>query len=104
MADDAAYKKRLTRRLAELEGRLHEIEDELDEPVAADSEDRATEREGDEVLESLGEAGLMEIRQINAALARIEDGTYGECAVCGKQISDERLDAVPHTNVCRKCA
>jgi len=104
MTDIAAMKRRLTRRLAELEGRLHEIEDELDEPMPADFEERATEREGDEVLESLGNAGLIEIRQINAALARIEAGTYGECEVCGKEISDERLEAVPHTNVCRKCA
>ena len=68
MTDTAAMKRRLTRRLAELEGRLHDIEHELDEPMPADFEERATEREGDEVLESLGNAGLIEIRQITAAL------------------------------------
>jgi RNA polymerase-binding transcription factor DksA len=104
MIDTAACKNRLTRRLAELEGRLHDIEDELDEPAAADFEERATEREGDEVLESLGQAGLTEIRQIRAALARIEAGTYGVCAECGEEISTERLEVVPHAMTCRRCA
>ena len=34
------------------------------------------------------------------ALQRIEAGTYGLCAVCGKAIGDERLDAVPAARFC----
>lgn len=103
MVDVEVYKKRLLNRLAELDGRLTGIEAELDEPAPADFEERATEREGDEVLESLGQAGLAEIRQIRAALDRIENGTYGVCGVCGEDISKERLDVVPHAAVCRDC-
>lgn len=104
MENVKTYKKRLLDRLAELEGRLTGIEAELDEPMDQDVEERATEREGDEVLESLGNAGLAEIRKLQAALNRVEDGTYGECLKCGKDILPERLDVVPHAALCRKCA
>ena len=95
---------RLEKRLHELENRLDEIEHDLDEPAAADFEERATEREGDEVLEELGNTGLAEIRMIRAALGRIEEGVYGDCVACGEPISLARLDAVPHAARCRNCA
>ncbi|MEA2030283.1 MAG: TraR/DksA C4-type zinc finger protein [candidate division Zixibacteria bacterium] len=43
------------------------------------------------------------IYHIDEALRRIEDGTYGKCLICGKQISKDRLDAVPHARMCIKC-
>lgn len=104
MADSEKYKQILLARLKELDTRLHDIEHELDEPVEKDFEDRATEREGDEVLESLGNAGLIEIKKIQSALNRIQDGTFGECVSCGEEISPERLNTVPHAAQCRKCA
>lgn len=104
MPDRQHFKKRLLDRLKELDARLHGIEDELIEPSAADDEERATEREGDEVLEQLGNAGLEEITLIKHALTRIEDKSYGICLVCGEDISDERLELVPHTPKCRNCA
>lgn len=101
----AIEKKRvLIRRLAELQGRLHEIEDTLESHNARDWEEMALEREGDEVLEDLGNAGKAEIAQIRAALARIEDGTYGVCTKCGDDISAERLETLPATPFCRNCA
>ncbi len=98
------YKKRLLDRLQELDSRLHGIEGELIEPSPADDEERATEREGDEVLEQLGNAGLAEIAAIKHALTRIEDKSYGICVVCGEDISDKRLELIPHTPRCRNCA
>ena len=67
-------------------------------------EERATENEGDEVLEDLGNAALAEIAQIESALSRIGDGTYGECVTCGGDIPEARLKAVPHAAQCMKCA
>lgn len=104
MKDFAKYEKILRERLQSLSERLEEIDDELDEPSDPDAEERATETEGDEVLEQLGNAGLVETNQIRAALRRIEDGTYGVCVKCGDQIPRARLDAVPHTPTCIKCA
>ena len=104
MRDFTARQTQLETRLAELDARVHNIEDQLDDPVTKDWEDGAIEREGDEVLESMGSQGLKEMEMIRAALGRIEDGTYGDCAKCGDEISDERLDVVPHTPLCRTCA
>ena len=98
------FKQLLLVRMRELDNRLHNIEDELDTPSAADTEDRATEREEDEVLESLGNAGLQEYKLIKAALGRFDDGSYGSCVTCGEQISDERLEVIPHATQCRNCA
>lgn len=94
----------LRRRLAYLENRLENIEDQLDDPKSNDWDEKAVESEGDEVLEELGLSGLEEIKAINAALDRIEAGTYGECTRCGEEISKERLDVVPHTPFCKECA
>lgn len=97
-------RKALLNRLAELDGRLHAIEAELDAEHSKDWDDAAVEREGDEVLEHLGQAGQEEIRRIRAALQRIRDGEYGYCAKCGEEIAAERLDVLPDTPLCRNCA
>lgn len=102
--DVSKYEARLRKRLGELNNRLAGVEKALDQPVDPDSEERAVEREGDEVLEGLGQAGLMEIRMIEAALARVADGSFGDCVACGEPIAEERLDAVPHAARCRNCA
>ena len=94
----------LEARLAELKQEVTEIDQTLREPDSQDFEERATENEGDEVLEDLGNAALTEIAQIETALSRIEDGTYGECATCGAEIAPARIEAVPHAAQCIKCA
>lgn len=94
----------LLNRLAELDSRLHAIEAELEQPHTKDWDDQAIETEGDEVLESLGQSGLEEIRRIKAALDRIRAGTYGTCVTCGTTISEERLDLLPATPFCKTCA
>lgn len=102
--DTDKYRTKIRSRLAELQGRLEKVEDALNEPADQDLEDQAIELEDDEVLESVGFAGLKEISLLVDALARIDRGTYGVCSMCGQPISDERLDAVPFTMLCRNCA
>lgn len=102
--DLARYKRRLAERKAELDRRLAKIESDLDTTPNPDSEDRASERENDEVLESLGLSGRTELRAIAAAMKRIEDGSYGLCAACGGPIALQRLDTLPFTTVCEHCA
>ncbi|HVM10816.1 MAG TPA: TraR/DksA C4-type zinc finger protein [Acidimicrobiales bacterium] len=41
-----------------------------------------------------------ELGEIEYALRRLDEGTYGTCEACGKQIPDERLDAMPATRFC----
>ena len=93
--------KQLLARKAELNAHLHTIEDALDETPDKDVEERAVEREADEVLEGLGNAELLELRGIEAALVRITEGEYGFCVDCGDEISQERLDVLPATPKCR---
>ncbi|MCO5731920.1 TraR/DksA family transcriptional regulator [Rhizobium sp. SSA_523] len=102
--NSADYKARLQARQAELRRRLERIETDLDEPRNPDDDDRAVERNNDEVLEGLGDAGQRELIAVDAALGRISAGTYGVCARCGEPISEKRLDAVPHAALCADCA
>lgn len=104
MTTIAERKSGLEARLADLKARLTRIDDELDSHQSKDWEDLATEREGDEVLEGMGQSGLQEIRRIEAALQRIESGEYGACMKCGAEIAPERLDTLPDTPFCRNCA
>ncbi|UWQ11887.1 TraR/DksA family transcriptional regulator [Aliiroseovarius crassostreae] len=104
MTDTAKYRKILEDRLKELDVRLHEIEDELDSHQSKDWEELAVEREEDEVLEGLGTSGQEEIAKIKAALVRIDDGEYGVCVKCGDDIPEARLEVVPFTPFCPKCA
>ena len=104
MANTAKYRPILEARLAELDTRLHEIDDELDSHQSKDWEELATEREEDEVLEGMGASGQAEIAQIKAALDRMEAGEYGYCVRCGEEIAEARLDLVPQTPFCASCA
>ena len=104
MTPISTSKTQLLSRLADLKGRLSGIEAELDSHQSADWEELATEREGDEVLEGMGVNGQREMRMIQAALGRIEAGEYGFCAKCGADIGEARLDVLPYTPFCSKCA
>lgn len=104
MTPIATRKAQLQSRLDELRGRLDSIEEELDSHQSQDWEELATEREGDEVLESMGTSGQHEMRMIEAALHRIDAGEYGACVKCGAEIAEERLDVLPWTPFCRTCA
>lgn len=97
-------RKQLEGRKADLTARLHTIEEELDSHQSKDWEELAVEREEDEVLEGMGLSAQQELRMIDAALARMDDGEYGICMKCGKDISAERLDVLPYTPFCRDCA
>ncbi|MGA2065426.1 MAG: TraR/DksA C4-type zinc finger protein [Thermoguttaceae bacterium] len=44
------------------------------------------------------------LAQIEAAIARIEDGSYGRCETCGGKIPKSRLDAIPYAAQCFRCA
>jgi hypothetical protein len=44
------------------------------------------------------------LSEIDAALCRMDDGTYGACLGCGDAIPVERLEAVPQADCCVRCA
>ena len=62
--------------------------------------DTATATFDRELDEGLEEGARQTLVDIDAALKRIDDGTYGACEVCGKPIGAERLDAIPWASLC----
>lgn len=104
MNDLATRRAQLESRLAALDHRLRALDAELDSHQSKDWEELALEREGDEVLEKLGQSGEAEMAQIAAALARMDRGEYGVCVQCGAKITAQRLDLLPFTPFCRRCA
>lgn len=81
--------------------------------------DRITAREGDDGVEDIGEMSELDlnrsvalelatrqphlIQDIDDALGRIENGTYGQCVRCGKPLYKERLEAMPTAKYGPKC-
>jgi len=53
---------------------------------------------------ALRERSRAELAQVEAALARLDDGTYGTCTSCGNPIAPERLEALPWVATCIDCA
>jgi DnaK suppressor protein len=104
MPDTAAAKARLEAQLAELEARATRIAEDLSEPLNPDSSEQAVEMEDDASLEGQGALVAREIASVKRALARIEDGIYGECVRCGEDIAPARLEARPEAALCIDCA
>jgi RNA polymerase-binding protein DksA len=97
------------RRVLDAISYLHEempgsLEDETEEmPIdnhLAETASATLDREIDYTLENNSEHVLAEI---DAALKRIEGGTYGICPTCGRPIDEERLEAIPYTTQCIEC-
>lgn len=104
MKSVAKRKAEMEARLAHLTARMRDIGTELEGHASRDWEEMAIERESDEVLEDLGQSAQQEVRMIEAALKRVAAGEYGDCVQCGDKISEDRLDLIPATPFCSKCA
>ena len=79
------------------------VEDETDELATASDNhmgDLASVTVNREIDYSLGENSEQVLHEIDAALKRIADGSYGACTRCGKEIGEERLEAMPWAALC----
>ena len=94
----------LQQKLGQLQHRLDKINHNLRQTPDSDSQEQAQERENDEVLERLDQSGRDEIRLLRTALERIDSGSYGLCLQCGRRIPIQRLEVLPYTTTCMKCA
>lgn len=105
MASLDAIRQHLLDKREELLSRVEGFEkDRRGEAVSPDFAEQATEREGDDVLSALSDAARRELRLIQRALERIDDGSYTECAICGDEIPLKRLEALPYSDRCVQCA
>ena len=99
------HKSLLTRR-DHLRKKLTEELANLREMVAdstGDSADAAFDAGSDEMSSQLAEFDARELTQIERALVRLKQGTYGLCELCQKRIPIGRLNALPYTTYCIEC-
>lgn len=109
--DSTAHRQKLLTLRARLQGDMTQMEDN-----ALNKEHTTTTRmpidmaelgsgnfDQELTLSLLGsEKGALD--QIDAALKRIEDGSYGHCEACGAKIPEPRLKAIPYAAQCVRCA
>ncbi|MBW3556632.1 MAG: TraR/DksA C4-type zinc finger protein [Actinobacteria bacterium] len=108
--DDEHMRQRLTEERERLDGIRNELdglrresqEDGLQELSSYDQHqaDVGTETFDREKDLSILQEVEGELADIEHALQRLDDGTYGTCEACGKPISDDRLEALPATRFC----
>lgn len=72
-------------------------------PLGGDVSDQASEALEEDTAIHLAEAGSSELMQVEAALRKITEGTYGTCESCGKGIPWQRLEALPYATLCVQC-
>ncbi len=110
-----AYKKKLLLMRARLRGDVTSLSSKADEKnKMVDSgsvstspihlADAGSDNFDQEFSLSLVEIGSGRLKEINAALERIENGSFGICEECGVRITKKRLEAIPYTDVCIDCA
>jgi DnaK suppressor protein len=88
--------------LAELAKTRH-AEQETTEESTQDIADKAVSSYTREFLYSLNDTERSTVQQIDQALARIEDGTFGLCLNCGTPMNEKRLSAIPWSRHCVEC-
>jgi DnaK suppressor protein len=91
----AALRRALAGELADLR--------KLSSDAAGDSADVAFDSGSDEISSQLAELEARELNQIERALARMKQGTYGICEICQGKIPVARLNALPYSTTCIDC-
>ena len=100
------HKTLLARRadiLKKLSDEMNNLRNAKASPAGGDSADAAFEAGSDEMSSQLAELDSRELGQIERALLRLKQGTYGVCEGCGKKIPVGRLNALPYTTLCIGC-
>lgn len=100
------FKKRLEDRQVELRKMVSSRQQDgrnQGEDIAQDIADRAASSYNKEFLFTQSTNERQMLGMVDSALARIREGTYGECIYCGNEINSKRLEAVPWTRYCIEC-
>lgn len=102
-----AFKKRLETRQQDLRHAVNRTQADGrsadEDTAAADIADRAASSYTKEFLFSQSNNDRQTLQMVDKALARIREGSFGECIHCGKEINAKRLEAVPWTRHCIEC-
>ncbi len=114
-AELKGYRERLLALRARLRGDVHQMAESALKKNRADGSgdlssmpihmaDLGSDNFEQEFTLSLMESEEVTLERIEAALERVEDGTYGTCEECGVKIPKMRLNAIPYALMCVKCA
>lgn len=99
------YAEMLNEKKAELTSRTEGIHaDVTNRDTSKKFSQQASDLGNDDVLAALNAEAKEELAAIEKALARIDDGSFGQCTECGAAISEARLTALPFAELCRNCA
>lgn len=71
--------------------------------ASGDAADAAFDHTGEEISSQLAELEARELNQIERALLRLKQGTYGLCEACATKIPVTRLNVLPYSTLCIKC-
>lgn len=104
MTDKHATRDELSQQRDELQRRITDLQKQGREETQDDTTDNAHQWENAELRGDGLDEAVNELRGVESALQRLEQGTYGACVRCGKPIGDERLDVLPDTVLCAACA
>jgi DnaK suppressor protein len=94
---------RRTEILKKLDEDLDNLRNFKGEAGSGDQADAAFEAGSDEMASHLAELDSRELGQIERALVRLKQGTYGVCEGCSDKIPVGRLNALPYTTLCIAC-
>ncbi len=97
-------RQRLHARRAELEALLERVRSNIRRGFDPNSRERAKEMEDSDVVDTLGNEAVAELRLIKATMQRLDEGIYGICTGCGDAIVSDRLKAYPYAEFCIECA
>src|SRR5438128_11889371 len=100
------FRKRLEMRQVELRRMVTRTEQDgrsADDEATQDIADRAASSYNKEFLFSQSNNDRQLLQMVDGALARLREGSFGECVSCGKEINAKRLEAVPWTRHCIEC-
>jgi RNA polymerase-binding transcription factor len=70
---------------------------------SGDSADAAFDSGSEEIASQLAELEARELNQVQRAINRLKQGSYGQCELCSTKIPVARLNALPYSTMCIKC-
>jgi DnaK suppressor protein len=87
--------------VADIQNEENKLQPDIEENP--DAFDLADQRLHQEIVVHQLSRMKQRLRQVRAALKRLDEGRYGICASCGNDINPERLLAIPYTTLCVNC-
>ena len=103
MNNKSDIRKRLLKMQAELQERLNRVQSENRREVDEGDDSNAQLWEASEIHDGLDDEAVTVLRDVDRALAALDDGSYGVCRTCGKPIDPKRLAALPYAQRCVVC-